>query len=302
MREQLLLLDDFSRNRTVMVASAFLMVGLGLKMALFPLHFWLPNAYAYAPSAVSALLAATATKVGVYMFFRFVFTVLDAGHRIYFVSIRDLIMICAGSGVLICSLMAIYQQNIKKMLAYSSVAQVGYIVLGLALNNEAGIAGSLVHVINHALIKGGMFMAVGAVTYRCGANMLSDFRGLGRQMPWTMAAFTAGGFVLIGFPLTAGFVSKWYLIRGAVEAGAWPVTVVILIGSLLAVIYVWRIIETIYFVAPENPERSVQEAPLSMLLPTLLVIAASLYFGFDAMLTGSLAEQAARVMLSGGLP
>lgn len=145
-------------------------------------------------------------------------------------------------------------------------------------------------------------MAVGAVTYRCGANMLSDFRGLGRQMPWTMAAFTAGGFGLIGFPLTAGFVSKWYLIRGAVEAGAWPVTVVILIGSLLAVIYVWRIIETIYFVAPENPERSVQEAPLSMLLPTLLVIAASLYFGFDAMLTGSLAEQAARVMLSGGLP
>ena len=306
MHERLLAMreaGELAGNRTLLVSFAFLLVGLSLKMALFPLHLWLPNAYTYAPSAVSALVAATATKVGVYMTFRFVFTiygggVFDAGEDMYFLAL------CASAGIVISSLMAIRQTDVKRVLAYSSVGQLAYIVLGFSLANRDGVTASVLHIFNHALIKGGMFMAAGAVALRVSAGTrgvsIHDLKGLGRRMPWTMAAFTVGGCGLIGVPMTAGFVSKWYLIKATMNEGLWGLAFIVLLGGLLALVYVWRLVELIYLREPEDPQRTIEEAPLSMLVPMWVLIGASIYFGLDASWTAGGAQAAADLLLRGG--
>jgi multicomponent Na+:H+ antiporter subunit D len=301
MHEQLVRMSqegELAHNRTVFVSFAFLMVGLSLKMALFPLHQWLPNAYTYAPSAVSALVAATATKVGVYMTFRFVFTiyggVYDSSTDLQFLGL------CACAGIVISSLAAVRQLDVKKVLAYSSVGQIAYIVLGFSLANGPGVTASVIHIFNHAMVKGGMFMACGAVALRVGGTRLEDFKGLGRQMPLTMAAFTVGGCGLIGVPLTVGFISKWYLVEGAMLEGYWGVAFIVLLGGVLALVYVWRLVEAIWFAAPADPNKKVSEAPLSMLIPMWILIGASLVFGVDAGWTATSAKAAAALLLNGG--
>lgn len=301
MHDQLAKLPNAVRHRTVLVAFAFLLVGLSLKMALFPLHMWLPKAYTFAPSAVSALLAATATKVGVYMAFRFLFSIFGVHFSFVAMPSHTILLACASVGVVVSSLNAIRQDNVKRMLAYSSIAQIGYIVMGFSLANRDGIAASLIHIFNHALMKGGMFMAIGAVAYRFGNTDLATLRGLGRRMPWTAGALALGGLSLVGFPLTAGFISKWYLATAAIDAGIWPLVLVILVGSLLALVYIWRLIEALYVQKPTKDAESKCEAPLSLVIPAWILVAGSIYFGITANFTTNAALQAADVVLQGGL-
>ncbi|MEM7173069.1 MAG: monovalent cation/H+ antiporter subunit D family protein [Pseudomonadota bacterium] len=287
--------------RTVRVAYGFIVVGIGLKLAMFPMHLWLPNAYTYAPSVVTAFLAATATKVAVYALLRFMFTVFGVGFGqtvetlvIIFLPLA-LIAMFAGSTV------AIFQINIKRLLAYSSIAQIGYMLLGVSFASITGLTATLLHLFNHALMKGALFMALGCVMLRLGDVSIQAMAGLGRRMPWTMAAFVAGGLSLIGVPATVGFISKWYLIQAALERGWWPVAILIVLSSLLAVIYIWRLVEVAYFRAPtKGPARC--EAPLSMLVPLWLIVGANIYFGIDADLTVSVARLAAGELFAGVAP
>jgi len=291
-------------NRTVLAGFAFLTVGLGLKIALFPLHSWLPNAYAYAPSAVTSFLAATATKVSIYVVLRFLFTIAGVGTLIDRTVLVDLLQTLALLGIFVASTVAIFQVNIKRMLAYSSIAQVGYIVLGISFVSHTGLTGALVHVFNHALMKGGLFMTLGCVAYRTGTVDLDDLRGLGRRMPWTMMAFVLGGLGMIGVPLTAGFISKWYLVLAAIESGRAWIAVALLLSSLLAVIYIWRVVEVAYFQKPSgHPDSGTPkgEAPWQMLVPTWVMIGATLYFGIHTDLTVGVAKQAVSQLL-GGVP
>ena len=154
-------------TRTVLVAFAFLTVGFSIKVALFPLHMWLPNAYTYAPSVVTAFLAATATKVSVYILLRFVFSVFGADYSFTHLPLGPPLMILSMTGIVLASVAAIFQNNIKRLLAYSSVAQVGYIVLGISFVSVNGLTGGIIHLFNHALIKGGLFLAMGLF---CAAN------------------------------------------------------------------------------------------------------------------------------------
>jgi multicomponent Na+:H+ antiporter subunit D len=293
-------LPEVSDTRTVRAGFAFLTVGIGLKLAMFPLHLWLPNAYAYAPSAVTAFLAATATKVAVYVMLRFMLEVFGADFSLGAMPL-DIILIALGLvGILSASLVAVFQYDVKRMLAYSSVAQIGYMLLGIGLASTAGVGAAILHIFNHALMKGALFLALGAVAYRIGAVTLRDFAGLGRRMPWTMAAIAIGGLSLIGVPPTAGFVSKWYLVLATLEQNLWPIAVLILIGSLLALVYVWRLIEAAYFGAVAADAPKVSEAPVSMLIPIWILVAANLYFGINTDLSVGAAMQAATMLMGAG--
>ncbi|MGH8580116.1 MAG: proton-conducting transporter membrane subunit, partial [Gammaproteobacteria bacterium] len=289
--------------RTLFTALAFLLVGTSLKLALFPLHAWLPNAYTYAPSVVSALMAATGTKVFIYVLMRFSLTVF--GYEWTFETIKmQWVLIPLGlTGALIASATAIFQSNVKRLLAYSSVAQIATIVLGFSLGSVMGLTAGLVHVFNHALIKAALFLAVGCVALRTGSVMIGDIDGLARRMPLTMAAFVVCALSLVGIPLTAGFISKWYLVAAALEQDRWLVAAIVLSSSLLAMVYLWRVIEAAYLRAPPVAERPIQggpEAPWSMLLPLGLLVSANLYFGVDTRWSASIARSAAQALLGQG--
>jgi len=284
--------------RGVRVAFAFLTVGLSLKLALFPLHLWLPNAYTYAPSVVTAFLAATATKVAIYMLLRIFYTVFGADFSFGLMPLGSILMVLAVLAMFTASTVAIFQSDAKRMLAYSSVAQIGYMVLGISLASVLGVAAGMLHLFNHALMKAALFLALGCVFWRIGSVQIEDMAGLGRRMPWTMAAIVAGGLSLIGIPATVGFVSKWYLIQAALERDMWWLAGLILLSSLLAVIYVWRLVEAGYFrPAPEGAPAG--EAPLVMLLPTWFLVLCNIWFGIDTRLSAGTALEAAARLLGG---
>jgi multicomponent Na+:H+ antiporter subunit D len=186
------------------------------------------------------------------------------------------------------------------MLAYSSVAQVGYMVLGLSFASQSGLTGGIVHMFNHALMKSGLFLCIACMVLQLGSSKLEDLRGVGRRMPWTSAAFVIGGLSLIGVPLTGGFVSKWFLVSAALEAHMWPVAVLILMSSLLAVVYVWRFVETAYLQPAPEGAPAVGEAPMSMLLPTWVLALCSIAFGVYTSLNANVAREAATFLLGMG--
>ena len=289
-------LPEVASSRTIPVAFTFLTIGITLKLALFPLHMWLPNAYTYAPSAVTAFIASTATKVAVYLLLRFFFTIFGATFSFDVMQLDRILMPLALIAIVAMSLVAIYQENVKRLLAYSSVAQIGYMVLGISFASVLGLTAGILHLFNHALMKGALFMSMGCVMYRVGSVRLERMNGLGRAMPWTMAAFVVGGLSLIGVPLTVGFISKWYLVQAALEQGMWPVAGVVLLGSLLALMYVWKVVEVAYF-READPELGISEAPLSLLVPTWVLVLGNLYFGINASDSVGIATRAAEVLL-----
>ncbi|MDF1846375.1 MAG: monovalent cation/H+ antiporter subunit D family protein [Parvibaculaceae bacterium] len=290
-------LAEVGDTRVTRVAFVFILVGMGLKLAMFPLHLWLPNAYSYAPSAITAFLAATATKVALYVLLRFTFTVFQFDFPVQELTFEYVVMPLALVAMFAASIAAVFQKDVKRLLAYSSVAQVGYMLLGVALLTEAGLTAGIIHLFNHAVTKGALFLAVGCFVYQIGSSRLGDLKGIGKTMPWTTAALTAGGLSLIGVPLTVGFISKWYLIQASLETGSLWIAGLIVASSLIAVVYVWRIVEVAYLEpAPEG--RKAKEAPLSMILPTYALVAASLYFGINSELTSSAASQAAKALYS----
>ena len=286
-------------NRTALVAFAFLSVGISIKTAIFPLHQWLPNAYACAPTMVTAFLASTSTKVSVYVLLRVIFTIFTPAFAFGTLPFDVGLMTFSLIGILVASATAIFQSDIKRLLAYSSVAQIGYIVLGISVATQAGVSAAVLHVFNHAVIKGGLFMATGCLALRLPSLGIDELAGIGRRMPWTSMAFVLGGLGLIGVPLTSGFVSKWYLIVATIEVGYRLPTILVLCGSLLAIIYVWRVVEVVYFREPTGAAASAVEAPLSMLVPTYLLIGTSLVFGCWTTLPASWAAAAASAIMGG---
>jgi multicomponent Na+:H+ antiporter subunit D len=285
-------------TRAVHAAFGFLTIGIGLKMAMFPFHLWLPNAYTFAPSAVSAFLAGTATKVAVYVLLRFSLTVYGVEFSFDTMPLSAILMVFALAAMFSASLVAVFQQDVKRLLAYSSVAQIGYMVLGISFASVVGLTGGIVHMANHAMMKCMLFCALGCVVVRIGSTHINDMRGIGRDMPVTMSAFVVGGLGLIGVPATVGFISKWYLVQAALAGGYWPIAAAILASSLLAVVYVWRVVEVAWF-EPSPPGRGeVREAPLSMLVPLWLLALATIWFGIDTEFSAGFARRAAEVLLA----
>ena len=292
-------LASLEDSRTVRSAFAFIVIGMGLKLALYPLHRWLPGAYTYSPSAVSAFLAATATKVALYVVLRFMFSVFSAKFGFERDTLEFIILPLAVIAMFAGSIVAVYQTNVKRLLAYSSIAQIGYMLLGVTFLTPTGLSATMVHMINHGITKGALFLAVGAIYYRTGSVLMPTMAGLGRQMPWTSAAIVVGGLSLIGVPGTAGFVSKWVLLTASFEKGWWPVAFLIVLSSAIAIIYVWKLVETLYL-KQAREGIDVEEAPLTMLIPIWVLIIGCIWFGISADLPVQASQAAAESLLNGG--
>jgi multicomponent Na+:H+ antiporter subunit D len=287
------------QSRAIIAGLSFITVGISLKLALFPLHVWLPNAYACAPSWATVFLAATATKVAVYLLIRFFFSVFGISIGFQSVPITEVMLGLSLAAMFIASIIAVFEQNLKRMLAYSSISQIGYITLGIAIANQNGLTGSLVHLLNHAVMKAALFMALGAVLLRTGTVRLNELSGLGRQMPLTMTAFVIAGFGIIGTPGTAGFISKWYLALGALDRGWWVLVFLIVASSLIAIVYIGRVIEVVWFRPTATAVKDARDPPASMLVPLLVLAVATIYLGFDTRFSAGLAGEAAAFLLRG---
>lgn len=296
-------LRDVQSTRPVLAALAFLTVGISLKLALFPLHQWLPNAYTYAPSAVTAFLAATATKVAVYVLIRFYFTVFGESLIFDKLPLPKIMLGLSLLAMFAASFIAIFQENLKRLFAYSSVGQIGYITLGLSFDSVNGLTASIVHLFNHGIAKGAIFLLIGAMVLGMSKSdgvppvpTFDRLNGLARRMPLTCFGIVLAGLSLIGVPGTVGFISKWYLILAAMEKGQFWLAGAIVLSSLLAVAYLWRFVEVAYFRALPVQSQA-HEAPLSTLIPAWLLVLATLWFGFDTSFTVGTASDAAQQLI-----
>ena len=286
-------------NRTIQAGFAFVIVGMGLKAAIYPMHLWLPRAYTFAPSVVTVFLAATATKAAIYVIMRFMFSVYQPSFIFETHTLNWVVIPLAVLAMFAASLIAVFQQDLKRLLAYSSVAQVGYMILGIGLLNVTGLTASIIHLFNHGITKGALFMVTGAFVMRKGSSFCDNLSGLGKQMPITSGAFVISGLSLIGVPGTAGFISKWLLVSSALEKGWWWMAILIVGSSLLAIIYVWKIVEILYFREAADGA-TVKEVPYSMVIPMWLLAAVCVISGIDTDLTYTAAKAAADGLLAGG--
>lgn len=290
-------IPEVADSRTVIVSFSFITIGLLIKTAVFPLHAWLPNAYQYSPSAVSSFLAGTATKVSLYMLIRFMYHVFDVDYSFGQMLLGGVLLPAAIIGFLLMSLVAIFQTDIRRLLAYSSIAQIGYIVAAIAMMTHSGLSAALIHIFNHGLIKSALFMATGCMIYRLGHAKIASLPQLFSSMPFTVSAFVFGGISLVGIPLTAGFISKWQLISAAFERDWWWLAVLMLISSIMAVIYIGRVIQVLCL-SGHAPQEKTQEVPMIMWIPTWTLLLISLYIGINSTELVNLTERAATQLLT----
>ena len=274
-------IPELSGSSMVLFAFIICMTGLFVKMGLFPLHGWLPNAYSYASPAASALLAPLTTKVMIYAMIRVGLYVFTPAYVFGTLHVSNALVWLAIAAIVMGSLMALTQKSLFRMLTYIVIAEVGYMVGGFFLGNRMGITGATLHIINDAAMTLCLFLAAGAISYKIGNDRFSSFKGLFRKMPVTMVAFTTGAMAVIGIPPTCGFFSKWYLITGGINAGHYGFVVALLFSSLVNAVLFFRIFELALFDSEGGHHDShgqadqVSEAPLSMLAP-LMVVAISL--------------------------
>lgn len=295
-------IPDTESPRAVLVAFSFLTVGLLIKAAIFPLHGWLLNAYHHAPIAVTAFLAGTATKVSLYVLVRLFFSVFGTEYSFGQLFLNWVLLPAAVAAFLSMSLVAIYQTDLRRMLAYSSVAQIGYIVTGISLATQTGLTAAVVHIFNHGMVKTTLFMAVGCILFRAGHAHIPSLDRLMSRMPFTATAFILAGLGLIGVPLTAGFVSKFTLISALLEQGWGIAAALILLSSVMAVAYIGRVVYLIMFRESRGAvvsSEGYREVPVTMLVPMYALLALSFYFGIFGGQSLSLAGSAAETLLRG---
>ena len=288
-------ISDLSNNKALIAGFGFMIIGIMVKAAVFPLHIWLPRAYAYAPSAVSVLLAATATKASLYILARILFSVFENSENLINNTLVFVILPLSIIAMFAGTIMAIYEKDIKRLLAHSSVAQIGYITLAFAIGTKASIAAGFIHMFNHALIKGGLFIAITSIGFYIKKRVtINNLSGLGRAMPITFFCFVLCSLSLAGLPLTAGFISKLYLIKASISADGIWIAILILISSALSVVYLWKMIEIMWM--REGRKIIINENPkiyLSLIIITFL----NIYFGLDATLVVNGSFEAAEKLI-----
>jgi len=288
-------------SRTVVMALGFFIIGVGIKCAIFPLHDWLPNAYSFAPNSVTVLLSGTATKVSLYVMIRFVHDLFTVEYSVLHMPLDIGLIACGIFGMLLAPLIALRESNLKRMFAWSSVAQISYISMAIGLGSTAGVAAALIHLFNHSVIKAAIFMAVGMIIARTGTARIKFLGGIAHKHRLASYAMLFGGLGLIGIPGTVGFVSKWILVSAAVDKGWWWLAFPVLAGSLTSAAYIWRIVETLW-AKPATLDLEAETPRLAFVewFPLLILTGIALWFGLNAGFVVDLATQAAQGLADGG--
>ncbi len=302
MGEIAMLLPAVYELSTVHAAFLFLMIGFSIKAAFFPLHLWLPDAYTESPSAVTVIISTVMAKVSVYAMIRILFTIFTTAYIIESFPVTGFILLIATIAIVAGAILAIAQNDLKRMLAYSSISQIGYIMFAVGVANQIALEGGLLHILGHAMMKGCLFMVAGLIIYRMGTSNMLELRGVAQTMPISCAAFALAGASMIGIPPTIGFMSKYYLVLGAFEAGHWLYAAVLLIGSLLAVGYIWRFIEIAYFGDHHHhkgEETAGSEGPTSMIAPMVCLALLCLLLGIFVEIPMEIIGPAAAILLGG---
>lgn len=261
----------------VCAGAIFMVGGTMVKFALVPLHQWLPDVYTEAPSTSSSLVAPLGTKVAAYVLARLMLDVFPGDEIETTLYLRETLAILGAAAILWGSIMAIPQRNLKRMLAYSSVAQVGYIALGLGLGTVYGFIGAILHILNHACMKNCLFLVSSNLETRGKGLLIENFNAsLRRDMPVSSAAFAVAAISMIGLPPTAGFFSKWYLLLGSYEEGHWYYIAVIILSSLLNAVYFFKILERMYLGNADESASTLRPASAALLNVPVVVLAVGL--------------------------
>jgi multicomponent Na+:H+ antiporter subunit D len=266
--------------KNLIAAGTFLLVGLGVKSALFPLHSWLPDTHSVAPSPASALLSGLVVKIYVLVLLRVAWGTLG-GSFLSLLPFQEVLLFLATVSIFLGSIFAIAQSDLKRMLAYSTVAQMGYVFLGLAANNETAFTGAVLHLFNHAILKATLFLAAGGIIWQTGERRLRNLVGVGHRCPIALSAFSLAALGMIGIPGTAGFTSKWFLVVGCLQGGTPVLAWVILLSSLLNAIYYLPVVILGFFGHSDQCETRfhLDQMPLGLLIPICFLALCTLFFG-----------------------
>jgi multicomponent Na+:H+ antiporter subunit D len=293
-----------------MVLMSFVLIatGMGIKIAVFPLHGWLPDAHSMAPSPVSALLSGITVKIGIYCLIRVVYTVFST-EIFLLISDHNILLVLGVVTLLFGASMALAQTDLKRLLAYSTINQLGIVLIGLGIGTEMGLTGALFHVLNHAIMKSTLFFCAGIMIAETGTRDVQGFSGFGRQQPAIAFSFVIASLGMIGIPLINGFASKWLICLAAVEAGYTFLVVIILTASAIAAAYYFRVIQ-MFFSSPlkQRPVPSheggqvIHRGNLFRAWPIYILAAGCLLLGLVPALGVSLVKPAVSLLLSGGVP
>jgi len=291
---------------SVFVPMVLIITGLGVEAAIFPLNAWLPDAHSSAPSSISAILSGIAIEVGLYAVARIIFTIFGAQSILLFLALLGILTLLIGE------MCAFSQNNIKRMLAYSSIGQIGLILFALAIATSYGVTGGLFQLVSHTLSKALLFLAAGYMIYQTGSLQISALEGMGRKMPLTCLAFTIGAFSLVGLPPFIGFPSKFLIVRAALatkETFFYVLIGLALLGTVIEGVYFFRVVQVLYFhpvryekssngVKGEKPNPGTKEAPVAALIPMFIFVVLIVVVGVYPKLVMDVLNSAASELLN----
>lgn len=289
-------------SRLVIASFALVVTGLVIKTALYPVHTWQPEAYASAPDSVSTFISALVSTVAAYAIARVLFSVFTVEFFVVVPEAQQVLLVVASISVVAGSALAVMQSEVKRMLAYSSVSQYGIVIAAFAVAEPTAIVGAIILLVGHALMKGGLFAAVGAIATATGATTVEDYGDLAARAPTGSFAFAVLAFALVGVPPAVGFIGKWYIVLGAVGAEVWLVAGVLLTSTLLTLAYFARLIERVYFGNQPDPDGTMvadggEAVPLGMTAVAVGAAIATVVLGLAGAELASALEPTAHILL-----
>ncbi|MCG8616700.1 MAG: monovalent cation/H+ antiporter subunit D family protein [Desulfobacterales bacterium] len=265
------ILPGLYHSKTILLGFGFMLVGVSIKTALFPMHIWLPDAYTYAVSAVSAMIAPLTTKVMAYVMIRVMFTVFEPRFSVSLIEVADILVWMGSLAIIFGAVSALSQTDFKRMLSYIIIAEIGYIVGGVGLANPVGLKGAVFHIINDAVMMACLFYVAGQISYQKAGQTLDDFNGLLKHMPVTAVVFTIGALAVIGVPPLCGFFSKWYLLLGGIQAKQWGFVGALACCTVINIALFFRLFDRVLFGHSQSDVRQLEEAPKMLLVPSMVM-------------------------------